>query len=226
MGVVKQANLGTEFEQKSQPMKAPVKPRKVDLKKADKRRRILEAAASTFEKNGYEGATVRQIAKEAGVAIGTVSLYAEDKWTLALMAFDEKLDSLSATALARIEEDKPILDNLTNFTEGFFKAFADQPHLTHVFMRMNFFSAEGQNELMIKHFDTLTAAIGKAYDVGYDRQDILPDTPRETFVMLTFHVFIGALRTWIATGSGTGAATSGVKEMRRLFDLQLKGVSA
>jgi AcrR family transcriptional regulator len=37
-----------------------------------KRRRVLEAARLLFETEGYQGATVRDIARQAGVSVGTV----------------------------------------------------------------------------------------------------------------------------------------------------------
>lgn len=46
-------------------------PAKVSPREA-KRRRVLEAARLLFETQGYQGATVRDIARQAGVSVGTV----------------------------------------------------------------------------------------------------------------------------------------------------------
>ena len=45
----------------------------------DKYQRILEAAITVFAEQGYFQSTVAQIAKEAGVADGTIYLYFKNK---------------------------------------------------------------------------------------------------------------------------------------------------
>lgn len=46
---------------------------------ADKRRRILHAAAALFERHGYQKASISAIAREAAIAKGTVYLYFSSK---------------------------------------------------------------------------------------------------------------------------------------------------
>ena len=46
---------------------------------AETRERLLDAAARTFELKGYEGATVAQIAKEAGVSSGAIYAHYSSK---------------------------------------------------------------------------------------------------------------------------------------------------
>lgn len=61
--------------------------------RADKRARITAAARALFTAKGYEAATMREVARSAGVASGTVFTYARTKDTLLLLVFhDEMLD--------------------------------------------------------------------------------------------------------------------------------------
>jgi AcrR family transcriptional regulator len=46
---------------------------------ARRREQLLKAALEVFSKNGYEAATIPQIAREAGVAAGTIYLYYPSK---------------------------------------------------------------------------------------------------------------------------------------------------
>ncbi len=48
-------------------------------KKLDKRQAIIEAARELFTTEGYETTTIAQVAKKAGVAVGTVYLYFKNK---------------------------------------------------------------------------------------------------------------------------------------------------
>src|SRR3954468_7985272 len=53
-----------------------LRPRGAD---ADKRRAIIEAAQELFTTVGYENTTMAHVAKQAGVAVGTVYLYFKNK---------------------------------------------------------------------------------------------------------------------------------------------------
>ena len=52
------------------------------------RRKILEAALRVFSRKGFNGATTSEIAREAGVAEGTIFRYFETKKDLLLKAAD------------------------------------------------------------------------------------------------------------------------------------------
>ena len=59
--------------------------------KLEKRQRIRAAVRELFSRHGYETATLRQIAKHAHVALGTLFNYAQDKRDLVFLIFNEEL---------------------------------------------------------------------------------------------------------------------------------------
>src|SRR5262245_5440654 len=65
----------------------------------DKREAILRAAINVFAHNGYFNAKVADIAREAGVADGTVYLYFKSKEEILHSIFDRSVDK--AVALAK-----------------------------------------------------------------------------------------------------------------------------
>jgi len=76
---------------------------------ADKREAILRAAITIFAHNGYFNAKVADIAREAGVADGTVYLYFKSKEEILHSIFDRSVDEAIADAkkqLARISDPK------------------------------------------------------------------------------------------------------------------------
>jgi AcrR family transcriptional regulator len=74
---------------------------KTNPKKSDQTRtRILEAALTLFRRHGFEQATMRDIAKEAGVALGAAYYYFDSKDAI-VMAFYERAQMELAP---RIEE--------------------------------------------------------------------------------------------------------------------------
>lgn len=76
---------------------------------SDKREAILRAAIDVFAHNGYFNAKVADIAREAGVADGTVYLYFKSKEEILHSIFDRSVDEAIADAkkqLAGISDPK------------------------------------------------------------------------------------------------------------------------
>lgn len=61
------------------------------IKKGEKYLQILEAAVKEFAESGYHRTQVARIAKEAGVADGTIYLYFENKEDILVSLFTEKM---------------------------------------------------------------------------------------------------------------------------------------
>jgi len=58
----------------------------------DKHEKILKAAIKVFAKNGFHNSKISQIAKEAGVADGTIYLYFKNKDDILIKVFEEQLE--------------------------------------------------------------------------------------------------------------------------------------
>ena len=69
----------------------------------DKREAILRAATGVFAHNGYFNSKVADIAREAGVADGTVYLYFKSKEEILHSIFDRSVDDALAAARKQIE---------------------------------------------------------------------------------------------------------------------------
>src|SRR5213594_2114227 len=59
--------------------------------RADKRERILAAAERVFARRGFFAARVSEIAKDAGVADGTIYLYFKSKDDLLISLFENRM---------------------------------------------------------------------------------------------------------------------------------------
>src|SRR5581483_9842348 len=79
---------------------------KADGKAADKRERILAAAERIFARHGFFAARVSEIAKEAGVADGTIYLYFKSKDDLLISLFEHRMRQVNAL-LSQAIADRP-----------------------------------------------------------------------------------------------------------------------
>jgi TetR/AcrR family fatty acid metabolism transcriptional regulator len=73
----------------------------------DKRDQIMHAAIKAFARNGYHLARMADVAREAGVAAGTIYLYFENKDDLLVSIFEEKVQGF-------IEEFRQQLSRVDN----------------------------------------------------------------------------------------------------------------
>lgn len=75
-------------------------------KSSDKRHRILDAALKVFAERGFYNAKVAEVARQAGVADGTIYLYFENKDDLLISLFEDRMEFL----IRRLREDLATLD--------------------------------------------------------------------------------------------------------------------
>ena len=64
--------------------------------KAATRRRVLDAARELFDTQGYQGTTIREIARHAGVSVGSVFTSFASKGEILSQVMEERLDGLYA----------------------------------------------------------------------------------------------------------------------------------
>jgi AcrR family transcriptional regulator len=110
-------------------------PGRREANKRDKLARIRQAAREIFVRDGFEAATARDIAVRAGVAFGTIFLYAKDKNELLLLVFDDELDPLTERAARRVDREAPLVDQLVDFFTEFYRFFCKTPELSRQMMR-------------------------------------------------------------------------------------------
>jgi AcrR family transcriptional regulator len=96
--------------------------------------RILEIARIHFERDGFEGANVRAIAAEAGVAAGTVLLHFTDKLGLLHAALFDDLEATIQRCIATTRRGT-LLTRLTAVARPFYAYYAARPKLSKILLR-------------------------------------------------------------------------------------------
>ena len=99
-------------------------------KNPEKRVRILDAALKVFATRGFYNAKVSEVAREAGVADGTIYLYFESKDALLIALFEDRMQRLIARAndeIARTEGT--VLDKIRQAIALHLSLVLDDPDL-------------------------------------------------------------------------------------------------
>ncbi len=109
------------------------KPVVIRLKKnKPKYKQIIDAAVIAIAENGYHQAQVSKIAKQAGVADGTIYLYFKNKEDILISVFQEKMSVFVDNLREIINDSNSASEMLYRMIEGHFKVLSNDHHLAVV----------------------------------------------------------------------------------------------
>jgi AcrR family transcriptional regulator len=102
------------------PDQTPLKPR---VKSEETRQRILAAALDEFRTNGFEAATMRQIAAAAGVATGAAYYYFDSKDAIVLAFYDQTQQDLAPRIEKILASTRDLTERLRGIVDAKLKYF-------------------------------------------------------------------------------------------------------
>lgn len=146
----------------------------------DKREAILRAATKVFADKGYFNSKVADIAKEAGIADGTVYLYFKSKEEILHSIFNRAMDEFISESREEIEKIEKVEDRLRKIAELHLeklgadreKAVVFQVELRGSTKFMEEFSATG----FASYLDIIRKTIEEGQNQGVFRKDMHPIT--------------------------------------------------
>lgn len=101
-------------------------------KRGQKYDQIINAAVIVIAKHGFHQAQVSKIAKEAGVADGTIYLYFKNKEDILISLFQEKMGAFVEKSKEKINEQKTIEEKLRILVESHFAQLEEDYNLAVV----------------------------------------------------------------------------------------------
>ncbi|WP_136605773.1 TetR/AcrR family transcriptional regulator [Paenibacillus dokdonensis] len=101
-------------------------------RKMEKYELILNAALNVIAENGFHGSQISKIAKEAGVADGTIYLYFKNKEDILISLFQERLGNLVAMFHSSVKETNSADDALRKVCEIHFTELENNVNLAYV----------------------------------------------------------------------------------------------
>ncbi len=132
-------------------------------KSEETRGRILEAALSVFRERGFEKATMREIAAEAGVAVGAAYYYFDSKDAIVMAFYEQAQRAMHVGIEAALDEAKTLEDRLRVIIETKFDYFAPNRKLLAAL------TAHTDPEHPLSPFSPETAAIREQDVASFER---------------------------------------------------------
>lgn len=154
-----------------------------------RRAAILDAAIETFAQRGFHHARVSDVARQAGVADGTIYLYFKSKDDLLISLFEEKMEEIVQTFRVEVNRHENSRERLRCFIELHLKMVAERPSLAEVMTVELRQSSKFMREYKAPQFGAYLTLLGEIISYGQQRGEI-----RSTFdPSLTRRIIFGAL---------------------------------
>jgi AcrR family transcriptional regulator len=198
---------------------------KRELNKQDKLRRITDAARKLFIANGYDEASTRQIAVRAGVALGTLFLYAANKRDLLFLVVNEELEEVAAKAASAIRPDVTLIQNLIRAFRPLYEFFGKDPGLSRLTLReMTFYESGLQAKRFIRIRQTMIELCKEMVRIAQRRNEIRTGSRYRRAGEVLFAIFQIELRKWLA-GANRPKVDPGLRDLEEALEIVIAGLS-
>lgn len=164
----------------------------------DKRERILASAERIFARHGFFASRVSEIAKDAGVADGTIYLYFKSKDDLLIALFDGRMKQVNAALKAAIAGLAP-LDQLRAFIRAYLKLVADEPAAAEVLTVELRQSSKFMKEYENPEFSDFLRMLGGIIAAGQASGDFDDAIPAPMAARMIFGVLDELALAWVLT---------------------------
>ncbi|HVK87742.1 MAG TPA: TetR/AcrR family transcriptional regulator [Kofleriaceae bacterium] len=162
----------------------------------DKRERILVAAERIFAKHGFFAARVTEIAKEAGVADGTIYLYFKSKDDLLISLFESRMKQVNDELRAVIASEPP-QRQLHAFIRTYLRLIHDEPAAAEVLTIELRQSSKFMKEYDNPQFADFLRMLGGIITAGQERGEIDASIPSHVAARMIFGILDELALAWL-----------------------------
>ena len=196
-------------------------PRRRERNKQEKWARIERAARAEFAKHGFDAAAMRAIAARAGVATGTLFLYARDKRELLFLVFQDEARRIFEQTRAATRASTPLVTAAMRLFGGFLDFYARDPDLSAAILREFFFRPYEPERLgaLTREYGARVAALVEA---ARARGELRSDVPVAVAANALFAHYAYWVQTWL--GSRLVSREDAEARLREALELQIEGL--
>lgn len=169
-------------------------------KKKEKYALILDAAQKVIAESGFHGSQVSRIAKEAGVADGTIYLYFKNKEDILVSLFRERLGDLVSMFNNSIRETSTADEALRKVCEIHFTQLeqnVDLAYVTQIELRQSSLELRTAIGLTVKPY---IALIEHILQKGVEEKTFRPDLDVKLTRLLIFGAMDQVVTSWVISG--------------------------
>lgn len=194
-----------------------------ETKKEDKRARLAEAAWAAFRQRGVAATTTAAVARAAGVAKGTLFLYASDKDDLVFLVMHDRLQRASEAAFAELPRG-PLVPQLVHLFGRLYELYEQSGEVGRRFVQVlpgaGGLNAARVNALTQAFVLRVAALVVEAQARGEVRRDVEP----LLVAQVAFGLYFMSLMAWLQGFMELRALREGL--LSQSLDLMMRGIGA
>ena len=192
------------------------------IEKNNKYHQILEAAVRIFARQGFHQSTIAQIAKEAGVADGTIYLYFKNKDDILVQFFSHRAKQVFESFREEVDRGQTSLDKLRNLINRHLTEFQRDRNGAVVYQvethQSSRLAEEQIKEMSQMYRDLISEIVEQGQQEGQIRKDL--------YVGLVKRFIIGAVDEVINTWLHSNGEYDLVSMTEPLVELFMKGIGS
>jgi len=172
----------------------------------DKRERILLAAERIFARHGFFAAKVSDVAKEAGVADGTIYLYFKSKDELLISLFERRMQQVNTLLRDAVDDVREPLEQLRAFIRTYLQLIHDEPTAAEVLTIELRQSSKFMKEYENPQFADFLRLLGGIIATAQERGDLDPAIPAHVAARMIFGMLDELALAWVLAKQPFGGA--------------------
>jgi TetR/AcrR family fatty acid metabolism transcriptional regulator len=167
------------------------------MTKNNKKELIINAAIRIFAQKGFYTANVADVAKEAGVADGTIYLYFKSKDDLLISLFETKMEEILQRFSSLLKSEQRADDKLRQFIQLYFKMIQEDRNLAEVFQVELRQSSKFLKDYHNQKFIDFLNLIGDIIHLGQKEGIFKTDISIHSMKLIIFGALDELARQWI-----------------------------
>jgi len=147
--------------------------------------KIIEAATKIFAEKGFYQSRVSDIAREAGVADGTIYIYFDNKDDILISLFEEQMRLVLENMISKISSLDDPAEKLKAFALTHLRLVEENQSMAEIIQvelrQSSKFIKEYKNEQFAKYLEIIAQIIQEGQQKGVFRKDIIPGIAKRAF---------------------------------------------
>jgi TetR/AcrR family fatty acid metabolism transcriptional regulator len=190
---------------------------------SEKRERILQSAIKVFARKGFYNTRVSEIARQAGVADGTIYLYFKNKDDILISIFTDRIGKLNdemERQLSELPDIKAKIDRIVSIQLGLLRGHKDLAEVITINLRqsnrfLKQYAAPGFN----RYLDIIASVIQEGQDQGVLSAEASP----RVVACALFGALDGITLTWVLGSRDDERLARAGKQVSKMFFDGLSG---
>jgi TetR/AcrR family fatty acid metabolism transcriptional regulator len=188
-----------------------------------KREQILQAALEVFARHGFYQSRVSEIARQAGVADGTIYLYFQSKDDILISLFEHVMSRVLDNMERAMEKETDPVRKLEQFALTHLNLIEEKMELAEIIQveirQSSKFMKEYDNRKFAQYLNLIASIIEEGQEKGIFRREIVPGVAKRAF----FGALDEMSRFWVLSSRKKYTVATAA---RQISDIFIRGISA